>query len=530
MKRNLPVSGRAIAFAANANILSTTDLKGVITHVNQDFVDVSGFSRPELIGHSHNLVRHPDMPAAAFAHLWQTLKAGRSWMGLVKNRCKNGDHYWVSAFVTPVVRDGQVLEYQSVRTSPNAEQIHRAEQLYGQLEAGRTPLRLRAPQLPLHLRLLAGPALGSALGLFLYPALAPWGAFAGPASWAIALGCAGLFLHRQLRPLRDLLRHARAIADNPLSQAVYGQRSDEFGQLGFCLQMLEMETGALVGRIAESSRQLAEHAEELAAAVAHGSAGSHRQQLETDQVATAVGQMAGSVQEVARNAQQSACAADQTDDAARIGQHEVGATRARIAELDEEVRNATRVVRELQDHSSEIGQVLDVIQGVAEQTNLLALNAAIEAARAGDAGRGFAVVADEVRALAGRTQQSTAQINQMINSLQSGAEQAVAAMQRSCVQAESSLAQAQRAAESLERINQQVGAINGMSLQIASAVEQQSAASEEIQRSLATIRRAADDNAASGQCSQRSAGEVAGLAADLRQLALQFWSSRRGLG
>ncbi|EQM69748.1 methyl-accepting chemotaxis protein [Pseudomonas tohonis] len=527
MKRNLPVSGRAVVFADDANILSTTDLKGVITHVNQDFVDVSGFSRPELIGHSHNLVRHPDMPAAAFAHLWQTLKAGRSWMGLVKNRCKNGDHYWVSAFVTPVVHDGQVLEYQSVRTCPSAEQVLRAERVYAQLEAGRMPAHTR---LPLHLRLLAGPALGMALGIALYQALAPYGLLAAVPAWGLALGCAGLALHRQLRPLRELLGRARGIADNPLSQAVYGQRSDEFGQLGFCLQMLEMETGALVGRIAESSRQLAEHAEELATAVAHGSAGSHRQQQETDQVATAVGQMAGSVQEVARSAQQSACAADQTDDAARIGQHEVSATRARIAELDEDVRNATRVVRELQDHSSAIGQVLDVIQGVAEQTNLLALNAAIEAARAGDAGRGFAVVADEVRALAGRTQQSTAQINQMINSLQSGAEQAVAAMQRSCAQAESSLAQAQRAAESLERINQQVGAINGMSLQIASAVEQQSAASEEIQRSLATIRRAADDNANSGLCSQRSAGEVAGLAADLRQLALQFWSSRRGLG
>ncbi|WP_236715548.1 PAS domain-containing protein, partial [Pseudomonas sp. BMS12] len=116
MKLNLPVSQREVAVDPRANILSTTDLKGVISYVNPDFIAISGFSEAELLGRSHNLVRHPDMPPAAFEHLWQTLKARRSWMGLVKNRCKNGDHYWVSAFATPVVRDGKVVEYQSVRT------------------------------------------------------------------------------------------------------------------------------------------------------------------------------------------------------------------------------------------------------------------------------------------------------------------------------------------------------------------------------------------------------------------------------
>ena len=110
MKINLPVSQREVAVGPRANILSTTDLKGVITYVNPDFIAISGFEEDELLGRSHNLVRHPDMPPAAFADLWRTLKAGRSWMGLVKNRCKNGDHYWVSAFATPVIRDGAVVE------------------------------------------------------------------------------------------------------------------------------------------------------------------------------------------------------------------------------------------------------------------------------------------------------------------------------------------------------------------------------------------------------------------------------------
>lgn len=137
MKINLPVTGRQIDMPAHTNILSTTDLKGSLTYVNPEFVSFSGFTEQELIGRNHNVVRHPDMPPAAFAHLWQTLKAGRSWMGLVKNRCKNGDHYWVRAYVTPMIRNGKVIEYQSVRTTASPAQIAAAERLYAQLRAGR---------------------------------------------------------------------------------------------------------------------------------------------------------------------------------------------------------------------------------------------------------------------------------------------------------------------------------------------------------------------------------------------------------
>ena len=110
MRNNQPVSQREYAFPDQQRPISTTDLKGQITYCNDIFAEVSGFARDELIRAPHNLVRHPDMPPAAFADLWRTLKAGRSWMGLVKNRCKNGDHYWVSAFATPVIRDGAVVE------------------------------------------------------------------------------------------------------------------------------------------------------------------------------------------------------------------------------------------------------------------------------------------------------------------------------------------------------------------------------------------------------------------------------------
>ncbi|MCW8885574.1 MAG: PAS domain-containing protein, partial [Motiliproteus sp.] len=121
MKINTPVTETEYSVKLHQRIISTTDTKGIITSINQDFLDVSGFTEEELIGQSHNIVRHPDMPQAAFADLWETLKRGEAWMGLVKNRCKNGDFYWVNAYVTPVYEGGDLAGYQSVRTVPSRD-------------------------------------------------------------------------------------------------------------------------------------------------------------------------------------------------------------------------------------------------------------------------------------------------------------------------------------------------------------------------------------------------------------------------
>jgi aerotaxis receptor len=140
MKNNGPVTQKEVPFPSSQYLVSKTDLKGVITYCNDAFVDISGFSRDELLGKSHNIVRHPDMPAAAFDDLWKTVKSGRPWRGVVKNRCKNGDHYWVDAFVVPLLRDGQPVGYMSVRSTPSRAQVSQAEALYQQINAGKAGL------------------------------------------------------------------------------------------------------------------------------------------------------------------------------------------------------------------------------------------------------------------------------------------------------------------------------------------------------------------------------------------------------
>jgi methyl-accepting chemotaxis protein len=137
MRVNLPVTEREHMLTPGTMIVSRTDLKGRITYVNQDFIDVSGFTEAELIGKAHNLVRHPDMPAAAFADLWATLDLGKPWSGLVKNRCKNGDFYWVVANVTPIRENGKVTGFMSVRNMPTREQVASAEVLYRRMREGK---------------------------------------------------------------------------------------------------------------------------------------------------------------------------------------------------------------------------------------------------------------------------------------------------------------------------------------------------------------------------------------------------------
>ncbi|WP_413353139.1 methyl-accepting chemotaxis protein [Pseudomonas sp. Pseusp97] len=346
-------------------------------------------------------------------------------------------------------------------------------------------------------------------------------------AFLFAMGASGAWLALRLQPLRALLVRARRIADNPLSQQLFSGRADEFGELDFAFRMLEAETAAVVGRMADASQQLAEHSAALADAMAGGNAASQLQQRETEQVASAMQQLAQSVQEVARHAQHSAVAAQCSERITQSGHQDVHGTRGQLAALEAGVRAASTAVEQQREHSEAISRMLEVIRDVAGQTNLLALNAAIEAARAGESGRGFAVVADEVRALASRTENSARDIQSLVGNLQQGAEDSVRALWHCCDQAAASLAQAGQAAGTLERISEQVSAIQRMSLEIAEAIEEQGAASEDVQRSLHAIRSSADNNAAQVGTCQRSAARMAELAAELRVLAEHFWEGSR---
>ena len=319
-----------------------------------------------------------------------------------------------------------------------------------------------------------------------------------------------------------IVKGLHAISQGDLTHKVNITGKDEFAWM--CWEYSQGRKGfaGLVKEILGSAGQLATAAEELSAITEQSNSGVMRQQGEIEQVATAMNEMSATVSEVSNNAANAASAAQDADNNAKDGWKVVNTTVETINNLASEVERTSEVIENLKGDSISIGTVLDVIRDIAEQTNLLALNAAIEAARAGEQGRGFAVVADEVRTLASRTQQSTREINDMIERLQNGANQAVDVMEMGRAKAEESVEQAAKAGEALQSITSVVDNIKSMNMQIASAAEEQSATAEEINRNIVNISEVAQDTAGGSQQTASASDQLAKLASGLQTKVAKF--------
>ena len=325
-------------------------------------------------------------------------------------------------------------------------------------------------------------------------------------------------------PLQGILDRVKDIADGEgdLTARISISSNDEAGQLGEALNRFIGKLQNIIGDITSSTTQLASAAEQMSGVTHATSEALVKQRSETEQAAAAMNEMSATAQEVAQNAAHAAHAAQEADDEASKGTRVVAQTISGIRSLANEVESAATVIAQLEADSVSIGTVLDVIRSIAEQTNLLALNAAIEAARAGEQGRGFAVVADEVRTLAQRTQQSTQEIQTMIESLQTGAQQAVKVMDEGRSKAQASVDQAANAEGSLSTITNAVTRISDMNTQIASAAEEQTAVSEEINRGVLNMNELTEQTAEGAQQTASAVAELARLSSKLHGLVGQF--------
>jgi methyl-accepting chemotaxis protein len=324
------------------------------------------------------------------------------------------------------------------------------------------------------------------------------------------------------RPLSRVVEASRALAEGKLNTRVESTSEDELGQLSMAFNEMAQKFHDIIVKLIDSTSRLADSAEHMATITEQTSQGVRNQQTDTETVATAMSEMTATVQEVASNASRASAHAGDAREQANNGKAVVGETITAIGSLAEKVENAADVIKELEKHTVSIGTVIDVIKSIAEQTNLLALNAAIEAARAGEQGRGFAVVADEVRNLAQRTQESTAEIQQIIERVQSGAGQSVSVMLEGQESAAQSVELASRAGASLDSITEAVAAITDMTIQIASAVEQQSSVTEEMNRNIVTINNVACETAQASEQTAAESDTLAKLSRELGQIVQQF--------
>jgi aerotaxis receptor len=416
MRLNEPTTDREYALPPHRTLVSVTDLKGRITYCNAAFVEVSGFEREALIGQPHNIVRHPDMPEEAFRDMWDTIQAGLPWTGLVKNRRRDGDHYWVLANATPMKDGDRLVGFMSVRSCPSRQAVAEAEVLYALMrdEAARgRPLhglhrgQVRRLDAVGRLRRLLRPGLrGRLAGVNAAATLSvaavawasgPWAWLAAPLAAALSTWCTWRLA---VSPLRGVIADAHHLASGDLSRSVVVGADGLAGELQQALMQLSVNLRTVVGDTRAEMASVQAAAAEIASGNLDLSARTESQASSLQQTAASMEQITGTVGNSAQAAAEGARLAVET---ASIAQRSNAA-----------VEGVAQTMEGITQSSKRIGEIIGVVEDVAFQTNILALNAAVEAARAGPAGRGFAVVASEVRGLAQRTSGAAREIRQLI--------------------------------------------------------------------------------------------------------------------
>jgi len=477
-RRNQKIIDEEVFFDESEQLVSITDTRGVITYANDVFCKIAGYTQEELHRKNHNIVRHPDMPQAAFKDLWVELEAGNHWQGVVKNLCKDGRYYWVNAYVTPMYEDGVLTGYQSVRVKPSDELKQKAAAVYHAINTNKLGMsEQRKNQIKKFTAFIAAAfiIISTFLNLGVY-----WGSailaafFVLIASFFDELVSLPRYINQQKQKYTSI---CRVIYTDGGLQSV----------LEFRESLYQARIRTILGRMDDSLSVIGHVVDNLNTAISDNNEKIDHQNHETTQIATSMNEMSTTIAAVSENVVQTADRVEQVYQQCAKSKSLMSDSVTQILGLQDNVTSAHSVSEELVRIVTSINDQVVEIQGIADQTNLLALNAAIEAARAGEQGRGFAVVADEVRSLSARTHSVSDGINESVRHVTDKLANVTNLMKSNITTSHECVESGQTVHDSAEEIFQQMLSIADLTTQVSTASEEQSVVAEEVNNNVQRV-------------------------------------------